>query len=228
MTEHSERPGQLIVTADDWGYSRRYNAGIEEAARAAAIDAVGAMVLRPDCDPEIAESGVEVGLHLEPPESGSRRELDDAPRRQAESFGHVFGHPPAYIDGHHHCHAASPMATAVEELALELSVPVRSVGENHRLRLLERGIATADRIVGRIREGESALPRLLADALAEDLLPPGTTEWVVHPGYRDSRTGSSYDRGREEDLALVLELAAENILAEGRATHLAALGGACA
>lgn len=226
MTEHSERPGQLIVTADDWGYCRRYNAGIEEAARAAAIDAVSAMVLRPDCDPAIAESGVEVGLHLEPPESGSRRELDDAPRRQAASFGHIFGRPPAYIDGHHHCHAAMPMATAVEDLAMELSVPVRSVGEDHRLRLLERGIATADRTVGRMHEDEPALPRLLAEALAENALPTGTTEWVVHPGYRDSGTGSSYDRGREEDLALVLKLTAENILAEGRATHRDALGGA--
>ena len=224
----SAEPGQLIVTADDWGYCRRYNAGIAEAARARAIDAVSALVLRPDCDPAIAETGVEIGLHLEPPDPGSQREPYDAPRRQAESFGQLFGGPPAYIDGHHHCHAALPMATAVEDLALELGVPVRSVGEDHRRRLLERGIATADRTVGRTDEGEPALPRSLTDALAENVLPPGTTEWVVHPGYRDSRAGSSYDRGREEDLALVLELSAENILAEGRATHRAALGGASA
>jgi hypothetical protein len=34
---------------------------------------------------------------------------------------------------------------------------------------------------------------------------PGLTEWMVHPGH--SGGGSSYDRGREEDLKLLLELA---------------------
>ena len=226
MAATPDQPGQLIVTADDWGYRARYNTGIEEAARAGAIDAASAMVLRAHCDSGIAETGVEVGLHLELPESERRRELHDAPRRQAESFARIFGRPPAYIDGHHHCHTVLPGATAVEDLALELSVPVRSVGEDHRLRLREKGIATADRTVGRLQEGEPALPGPLAAALADGLLPPGTTEWVVHPGQCDPESGSGYDRGREEDLALLLELAAEKVLAKGRATHRAALGGA--
>ncbi len=71
MAATPERPGRLIVTADDWGYCERYNAGIEQAARAGAIDAVSAMVLRPDCDPAIAASGVEVGLHLELPDGST-------------------------------------------------------------------------------------------------------------------------------------------------------------
>jgi len=196
MAATADQPGQLIVTADDWGYSSSYNAGIVRAARAGAIDAVSAMVLRTDCDPAIAETGVEVGLHLELPESWNRRELFEAPRRQAEMFLRIFGRPPAYVDGHHHCHASPPTATVVEGLALELSVPVRSAGEDHRLRLRERGIATTDRTIGRLHEAEPALPRPLADALAEGVLPPGTTEWVVHPGHSDPGSGSGYDRGR--------------------------------
>ena len=39
MTELSDQAGQLIITADDWGYSPRYSAGIEEAARAGAVKA---------------------------------------------------------------------------------------------------------------------------------------------------------------------------------------------
>jgi predicted glycoside hydrolase/deacetylase ChbG (UPF0249 family) len=69
MTMASDQPGTLIVTADDWGYSSRYNAGIAEALGAGAVDAVSAMVLRPACDPgPLLEYGVEVGLHLEIPE----------------------------------------------------------------------------------------------------------------------------------------------------------------
>jgi predicted glycoside hydrolase/deacetylase ChbG (UPF0249 family) len=229
MAAIPDQAGHLIITADDWGYSRRYNEGIEEAARAGAVDAVSVLVLRPACDPaSLLQSGVEVGLHLELPESGSRREVLEAPRRQAEAFTRIFGSPPAYIDGHHHCHAALPIATTTEDLALELRVPVRAVGEDHRFRLEERGIASPDRMVGRMHEREPALPRLLADALEEEALPWGTTEWVVHPGRSDPHSGSRYDRGREEDLALVLQLADHETLAGARATHRVALGGAAA
>jgi predicted glycoside hydrolase/deacetylase ChbG (UPF0249 family) len=224
MTVASDRPGTLIVTADDWGYSARYNAGIEEALGAGAVDAVSAMVMRPACDPgPLRESGVEVGLHLELPEALAHREAREAPRRQADAFARIFGRPPDYIDGHQHCHAKLPVATATEDLALELRVPVRAVGEDHRFRLKERGIPSADRVVGRMNEREPVLPRVLADALEEGALPWGITEWMVHPGRNDPDSGSSYDRGREEDLALLLRLAEDQMLTPARATHGAAL-----
>jgi predicted glycoside hydrolase/deacetylase ChbG (UPF0249 family) len=229
MSSLPDPAGHLIVTADDWGYSHRYNEGIEEAARRGAVDAVSVLVLGAQCDPApLLESGVEVGLHLQRPESESRRELLDAPRRQTDAFARIFGSSPAYIDGHHHCHAALPIATATEDLALELQVPMRAVGEDHRFRLEERGISSPDRMVGRMHEREPALPRLLVEALEEGALPWGTTEWVVHPGRRDPDSGSAYDRGREEDLALVIELAGEETLRSARATHRVALGGAAA
>jgi predicted glycoside hydrolase/deacetylase ChbG (UPF0249 family) len=220
---------RLIITADDWGYSRRYNAGIEEAARAGAVDAVSAMVLRPACDPApILECGVEVGLHLELPEATAHREVFDLPRRQADAFERTFGVLPAYIDGHHHCHATLPLATAAEDMAVELRVPLRAVGEDHRFRLEERGIPCPQRLVGRLDEGMPALPRVLAEALEGEALPWGATEWVVHPGRRDPEAGSSYDRGREEDLALLLRLAHDESLAAVRATHSVAFGATAA
>jgi predicted glycoside hydrolase/deacetylase ChbG (UPF0249 family) len=224
MATATDQTGQLIVTADDWGYSPRYNEGIEEAARAGAVDAVSVMVLREAVDPQrLLDCGVEVGLHLELPESGGRREVMEAPRRQADAFAERFGRPPAFMDGHHHCHAALPIATAAEDLALELRLPVRAVGEDHRFRLEERGIASPDRVVGRMHEHEPALPRVLAEAMAEEALPWGVTEWVVHPGRSDPGTGSDYERGREEDLALLLEMAGNELLSGARATHGEAL-----
>ncbi|HEY8641101.1 MAG TPA: ChbG/HpnK family deacetylase [Solirubrobacterales bacterium] len=223
MTESAEPTSRLIVTADDWGYSASYNEGIEEAARARAVDAVSVMVLRPACDPApLLDCEVELGLHLELPEGG-RRAVLEAPGRQAERFGRLFGVAPAYIDGHHHCHARLPLASAVEELAMQLRVPVRSVGEDHRYRLQELGVPCPDRLIGRLHEGEPVLPRLLAEALQGGTLPEGATEWVVHPGHRDPDCGSGYDRGREEDLNLLLRLAEEGSLAAARTTHRSAL-----
>jgi predicted glycoside hydrolase/deacetylase ChbG (UPF0249 family) len=224
MALAGDQPGRLIVTADDWGYSPRYNDGIEEAARAGAVDAVSAMVMRPALEPaRLLGCGVEVGLHVEPPEGMGRREVLDAPWSQAEEFERHFGRQPAFIDGHHHCHALLPIATAVEDLALQLQVPVRAVGEDHRFRLDERGIRCPDRLVGRMHEHEPAIPGVLAEALAEEALPWGTTEWVVHPGHSDPASGSGYDRGREEDLAAVIELASVELLAGARGTHRDAL-----
>ena len=36
--------------------------------------------------------------------------------------------------------------------------------------------------------------------------PSGVTEWMVHPGHPDSGSGSGYDRGRGEDLELLLSI----------------------
>jgi predicted glycoside hydrolase/deacetylase ChbG (UPF0249 family) len=218
--------GRMIITADDWGYAPRYDAGILDATRSGALDAVSALVMRPGCDPApLLESGVEVGLHLELqlPEAGGYEELMAAPRVQAESFRRLFGRPPAYIDGHHHCHASLPSATAVEDLALELGVPVRAVGEDHRYRLSERGIASPDRAIGRMDEHEPVMPGLLEKALSSGALPWGTTEWIVHPGHSDPDSGSGYDRGREEDLALLLRLAEDESLTPVRGTHAVTL-----
>jgi predicted glycoside hydrolase/deacetylase ChbG (UPF0249 family) len=216
--------GRLIITADDWGYSERYNAGILEAAEAGAVDAVGAMILRPACEPgPLTGSGVEVGLHLEVPEGSGEAELPELPRRQSAMFESTFGRAPAYLDGHLHCHVTAPLAAAVEDLALELGVSVRAIDAEHRLRLRERGIGCVDRLTGRMGEDEPALPRLVAMAMEARSLPSGVTEWIVHPGHADPEAGSRYDAGRAEDLEVLLELARDDFLAAARTTHAAAL-----
>jgi len=220
MPERSPDPVQLIITADDWGSSPRYNAGILEAVRAAAIDSVSAMVRRPWCDPApLLESGVEVGLHLELPADMPERAAAGEPAQQAQLFERLFGSTPAYIDGHHHCHAAAPLEAWVEELALSLGVPVRAVDEVHARRLRRRGIARPDRLIGRLAPDEPMLPEVIAAALDGHGLPEGTTEWMVHPGYRDPGHGSSYDQAREEDLHMLLKLAGDPVIAASRASH---------
>ena len=205
-------PG-LIITADDFGYVASYDAGIAQAARAGAIDAVSAMVTRYEPDAEtLAGSGVEAGLHLDLERSSLEEQL--------WAFEAAFGVPPAYLDGHHHCHARGAPAVAVAALARERGLPVRSVDARHRRLLRCKGVATPDRLVGRVSERDPAVPDEIA-GLRDGAGPDGVTEWMVHPGHADPATGSDYDRGREEDLRVLLALADDPHLREIRTTHAA-------
>lgn len=215
----------LIITADDYGYHPSYDEGILEAAGGGAVDAVSAMVLRSGIDPEaLLGTGVEIGLHLELPGEGESGVA--ALRDQLERFEKLFGRPAAYLDGHHHCHARGAGAAAIAGEAAARRLPVRSVGAAHRAMLRHAGAMTPDRLVGRTsEEAEAALPAELRPAVeGTGRLPPGVTEWMVHPGHPDSASGSGYDLAREEDLDLLLSLGLEPTFSAARLGHVAALG----
>jgi predicted glycoside hydrolase/deacetylase ChbG (UPF0249 family) len=190
----------LVINADDYGYGRSYDEGIVEAARAGAIDGASAMVLRDGLDPDpLAATGIAIGLHLELDRAGLEAQI--------EAFEAAFGGEPDYLDGHHHCHASGPPAVEVADLARERGWPVRSVDARHRRLLRCKGVATADALVGRMRETEPVLPADIRSVLRDESSWDGVLEWVVHPG-RGARDGrSSYDAGREEDLRALLDLA---------------------
>jgi predicted glycoside hydrolase/deacetylase ChbG (UPF0249 family) len=216
----------LVITADDYGYRPAYNRGILEAARMGAVDAASAMVERQFCDPgPLLGTGVEIGLHLELPESVGPGAAQAGLSTQLDAFERAFGRPPAYLDGHKDCHAATmAVAAAIARMAADRGLPVRSIDEPHRRLLRGEGVPTPDRLVGRIDPTEPAPPWLLASALDGSAAPPpGVTEWMVHPGYRDPRGGSSYDEARELDLRLVLDLADELRRLFARRSHREAL-----
>jgi len=192
---------QLVITADDYGYWPSYNMGILEAIEMGAIDCVSAMVEREHCDPEpLLATGIEIGLHIEfegrwGPRSGAPART--ALRVQLERFGDLFGRWPSFLNGHHHCHARPELATPVFQTAQQIGAPVRSVNPDHRQWLRERGIDTPDLLIGRLESKEPAEPPEVRNP------PEGITEWMVHPGHPDSASGSSYDRARGEDLAVL-------------------------
>jgi hypothetical protein len=226
----------LIITADDYGYSPGYDRGILEAAGAGAVDSVSVMVTRDRLDPELLiETGVEVGLHLELPRElseGERAEPREreaalaALREQLDRFESAVGRPPAYLDGHRHCHAHPGLAPAIAREARRRGLPRRSANPAHRRILRREGVPTPDRLVGRYSEEPvGALPVELEPAVeGEGELPPGVTEWMTHPGHSDPGSGSGYDRAREEDLDLLLSLSLVPALRRARLTHAAALG----
>jgi predicted glycoside hydrolase/deacetylase ChbG (UPF0249 family) len=191
----------LVITADDYGYWPSYNQGIIEAIEMGAIDSVSAMVERDYCEAEpLLETGVEIGLHIEFEARWGPRSAAPARtalRVQLERFGDIFGRWPSFLNGHQHCHARPELATPVFQMAKQIDVPVRSVNPDHRQWLRERGIDTPDILIGRTESKEAAEPPELRN------LAPGVTEWVTHPGHPDKESGSSYDKARQEDLALL-------------------------
>jgi predicted glycoside hydrolase/deacetylase ChbG (UPF0249 family) len=222
----------LIITADDYGYSPRYDEGIVEAATARAVDSVSVMVKRGPLDvAPLLATGAELGLHLELAEGepggadgreAALRELE----RQLEAFEAVLGRPPAYLDGHRHCHARPELAEALGREAAVRGLPVRSADADHRRVLRRAGAATPDRLIGRYsEEPDGALPVELGPVVeGKGDLPGGITEWMVHPGHPDPESGSGYDQAREEDLDLLLSLCLLPALKSARLTHAAALG----
>jgi len=191
----------LVITADDYGYWPSYNQGILEAIAMGAVDCVSAMVERDYCEPEpLLDSGAEIGLHIEfegrwGPRSGAPART--ALRVQLERFGDLFGRWPSFLNGHKHCHARPELATPVFQTAKQIGVPVRSVNPDHRQWLRERGIDTPDLLIGRMESKGPAEPPEIRNP------PQGVTEWMVHPGHPDKESGSTYDRARHEDLALL-------------------------
>ena len=226
----------LVITADDYGYSPRYDAGILEAAAAGAVDSVSVMVTRGPLDAgALLATRVETGLHLELPSelegsgrasdrerAAALRELD----RQLGTFEAALGRPAAYLDGHRHCHAHAGLAAPLGREAARRGLPVRSIDARHRRTLRRAGVATQDRLIGRYsEEPDGALPvELEAVVEGDGTLPRGVTEWMVHPGHPDPESGSGYDQAREEDLDLLLSLGPLPALASARRTHAAALG----
>jgi predicted glycoside hydrolase/deacetylase ChbG (UPF0249 family) len=194
----------LVITADDYGYWPSYNQGILETIEMGAVDCVSAMVEREHCDPEpLLDSGAEIGLHIE--FEGRWGARSGAPARtslrvQLERFGDLFGRWPAFLSGHKHCHARPELATPVFQTAQQIGAPVRSVNPDHRQWLRERGIDTPDLLIGRTESKEPAEPPEVRNP------PDGITEWMIHPGHADAESGSSYDRARHEDLALLQKI----------------------
>ena len=173
---HNRHPmRELIITADDYGLSERYDEGILEAARAGAIDAVSAFATRTATGPEaLLATGIEVGLHLDLGSGAEAGRASMAERRQAaaaiaeqlEAFASMFGRPPAYLDGHHHGHARDGLGVLVSEIAVAHDLPVRSVSPRHTAAaaLPRRGDAGP---AG--RQARGAQP-----ALPAELSPPGS------------------------------------------------------
>jgi hypothetical protein len=127
------------------------------------------------------------------------REIEIEVRAQLDRFEKLFGRRPSHLDTHHHVGLLSPVREVVLQLAATIGVPVRSQNEVARAAARTAGLASPDHFFGEAGPGAYwTLERTLAHLRR---LPPGTSEFMTHPGYCDDElSGSRYGRQRETEL----------------------------
>lgn len=183
---------KLIITADDYGMSPRFNQGILELATLGIVTGISVMILRKYIrSQELLALGIPLGLHLELKTKASERDV----HAQIQRFQKRFGTLPAYLDGHRHRHLIPENLRCVLRVARKWSLPVRSRLLEDRLLLKLRAVGSPDNFIS----WHPARIPILEDRL-RNAKQFAISELVVHPGYYDKNCTYLYNKQREEEL----------------------------
>jgi len=216
----------LIVNADDFGMSEGVNAGIVAAHRDGIVTSASLMVMRANAL-EAAELASDLprlglGLHIDlsewEPIDGieqqvyERVDINDHARvadeiaGQIELFVKLVGRPPDHLDSHQHVHMEGHARSESLRLARELGIPLRGLDDQ---------FAFCGKFYGQQRHFEAYPEGITPENLLRliDVLAPGVTELMCHPGYAHD-ISSIYAREREIELATLCDPGLRSAIAE--------------
>ena len=183
---------KLIITADDYGMSPRFNQGIIEAVQAGLITGISIMIYRKYIrSKELLRTRLPLGLHLEIQDDAPYQEIT----HQIERFKKRFGRLPDYLDGHQHKHITEKNIRRVARAAKQFGLPVRSRLPEDRMILTEIAVPTPENFVSWHPARLAVLKERLQQTKKFSI-----SELVVHPGYRDKRCRYRYNNEREKEL----------------------------
>lgn len=218
---------QLIVNADDFGYSQGINRGIIHAHEQGVVTSASLMVRWPGAAEAAAYARenprLSVGLHLDfgewyshhgqtwaryivvPPDAGSA-EFEAEIWRQFATFRVLMGREPSHLDSHQHVHLRKSLRPLMQRLSRERRLPVRGIAPDIRY----CGVFHGRGANGRLRP-----ERLTVLALRTILnkQPPGITELGCHPA-REIDFESTYAAERIEECATLCDGAVSRALRE--------------
>jgi predicted glycoside hydrolase/deacetylase ChbG (UPF0249 family) len=219
---------RLIVNADDFGLTPGVSAGILAAHRHGIVTSTTMLVNRAvpkDVVARARDAGLGVGLHVnltlgkpltkgaslvdghgafvrDARRAAARAKAADVEREvaaQIERFETLAKTSPTHLDTHHHVGLHVPVREVVLNAARRLGVPVRSQDAATRTRTRSAGLRTADHFFGEAGPDAYWSPARTLRHLRE--LPPGTSEFMTHPGWCDPELSySRYGRQREVEL----------------------------
>ncbi len=186
---------KIIINADDYGLSEKFNKGILELAKKNIISSITVMIDKKHIKSSdlLNFRGISIGLHLELKERTSLREIED----QVKKFKNKFGKFPSHFDGHQHCHLTGGNLFKVIEIAQKYNLPVRSRFTEDREILKKHKIKTPDRFISWHPKRKEKLFKEIKEA-EENIV-----ELVCHPGYYDENCKYIYNEQREKELKIL-------------------------
>lgn len=207
----------LIVNGDDFGRSRRVNAGIMLAHEHGILTSASLMVRWPSSAEAAnyarATSGLSVGLHLDLGEwryTGDNWELvyrvvdDHDPAavqvevdRQLQTFWSLVGRPPTHLDSHQHVHRSEPVRSALLAAGQQLGIPVRECTD----RVRHVGVFHGQDGRGNPYPQGISRGHLIGTVRA---LPDGVSEVGCHPA-SEPELGSTYADERPMELRVLCD-----------------------
>lgn len=220
---------QLIINADDFGYSPAINYGIIEAFKKGVVTSTTLMVNMPGAAHAAAlaldNKELGVGIHLvltcgkpisqlvptliksdgsfttfdQIIENGSVSEIEEEFKKQMETFV-SYGLRPTHIDSHHHVHAHNLIFPIVEKLAIRWGLPIRKITKN-------KGFANQLDMVDYFDHtfyGDNLNNQVLIDSINK-ITSFETAEIMCHPGFLDEAVclGSSYNIQRIKEWSIL-------------------------
>ncbi len=219
---------RLIVNADDFGLTPGVSEGILAAHRHGIVTSTTMLVNRElprDLIARARDAGLGIGLHVnltlgkpltrgaslvdtggafvrDARRAAARAKVGDVEKEvgaQIERFEKIAKAPPTHLDSHHHVGLHVPVREVVLAAARRLGVPVRSQDAAVRARTRSAGLRTSDHFFGESGPDAYWSPaRTLRHLRA---LPPGTSEFMAHPGWCDPELSySRYGRQREVEM----------------------------
>jgi len=208
---------QVIVNADDLGFSEEIDRGIFEAHDRGIVTSASLMVREPDAEAAVRHAkdrpGLSVGIHVAFDHrrrwfidlqdlNATEREL----YRQLDAFVRLTGSPPTHIDSHHHVHRLFNVARLFLEAGAHYGVPVRGLTE----------VVYVGRFYGQPEFGRTDMTKINVGALVALLrsLGPGVSEVSCHPGHLETRSDALYNREREVELRSLVDGRARAAIAE--------------
>jgi len=190
---------KLIITADDFGYTKRFNKMILELIREGSVTSTSVMIDEIDESQKeqlaeliqlSKERPVSVGLHM----YFKSIEFQNEIKRQYEKFLDVFGFQPSHIDIHKpdYLKDAYPI---IQEFCRQKEIPYKNLSKYKEVKMDLSGklITTKDSSFDGTEKSFHEINEWLSG------LDDGLHVITFHPGYYDPESASSLNKQREAD-----------------------------
>lgn len=204
----------IILNADDFGYSTGVNQGIIEGIEQGILTSTSVMVRRPaagEAQKLTKYENISIGLHIDLTEEGIKRwlgvvniltwpysKIEKAFNTQIKQFIEIVGRPPDHIDSHHHIHWLTRFKKVTLEYAQKHNIPVRCKDATFVFDFYGRSFTSWS-------DPNNVSPEKLIRVIEN--LHPGIHEIMCHPGYVDEgliQLESTYLYEREAELKALI------------------------